>query len=443
MSDAEDAGSDVEEDVQTTTTATGLDGSGGAAAGGNAAGATAAKKKKKKKTAATKKRDYEAFFKHALESTAGQVAGLSLEERKRPSRGFEMFLFTGTVRPWHVTKQMRVPPHIPKPDYAETGQPLGEQAESPFALPHVYSGTELAKLRKVCAIGAEVLALAGRFLRAGVTGDEIDRVVYTAIVERGAYPSPLNYYNFPKSVCVSVNEIICHGIPDCRPVQDGDIVNIDVSVYYDGMHADLNETFMVGNVDEDGRHLVRTAFSCLQAAARMIKPGVFYRDLGNEIQRVATANNCGVVRRYQGHGCGRLFHTKPDVPHYKDNKAPGIMKAGHVFTVEPMINLGGSGNTHDVTWPDKWTSATRNGLRSAQFEHMFLVTETGCEVLTARSGFPTNDLVWNGAYEELLQRPGAVTVAAAAVAAPAAEPTTQPQAASAAASASSSEPSTA
>jgi methionyl aminopeptidase len=210
-----------------------------------------------------------------------------------------------------------------------------------------------------------------------------------------------------------VNEVICHGIPDCRPIQDGDIVNIDVSAYYDGVHADLNETFLVGNVDEDGRKLVRTAWECLQVACKMIKPGTFYRDVGNEIQRVATKNNCGVVRKYCGHGTGRLFHTVPTIPHYKDNKAPGVMCAGHIFTIEPMINLGGVGNWGDASWPDNWTVVTTNGMRSSQFEHTFLVTETGCEILTARPGTSTKEMIWDEAFEQALTRPGLAPSAAA------------------------------
>eukprot|EP00586_Coscinodiscus_wailesii_P008031 CAMPEP_0172522170 /NCGR_PEP_ID=MMETSP1066-20121228/292979_1 /TAXON_ID=671091 /ORGANISM="Coscinodiscus wailesii, Strain CCMP2513" /LENGTH=246 /DNA_ID=CAMNT_0013305145 /DNA_START=619 /DNA_END=1359 /DNA_ORIENTATION=- len=240
-------------------------------------------------------------------------------------------------------------------------------------------------------MGREVLDIAGRALRVGVTTDEIDRVVHEACMEREVYPSPLNYYNFPKSVCTSVNEVICHGIPDYREVQDGDIVNIDVTVYNRrGFHGDLNETFTVGNVDPEGRKLVETSFNCLQAAANLIKPGTLYRDLGTAIHKVAQKNGCSVVRTYCGHGIGTLFHTAPNVPHYHKNKAKGIMKPGHVFTVEPMINLGNSG---DTTWGDNWTAVTTDGKRSAQFEHTFLVTETGYDILTMRDNEPV--MTWN------------------------------------------------
>jgi methionyl aminopeptidase len=233
----------------------------------------------------------------------------------------------------------------------------------------VYTADELDGeygLRHACRMGREVLDIAGKALRPGVTTDEIDRIVHEACMERDCYPSPLNYYSFPKSVCTSVNEVICHGIPDYREIQDGDIVNIDVTTYNKGgYHGDLNETFCVGNVDEEGRRVVKTAFDCLSYAVEMVRPGTLYRDLGNIIQKVASANKCSVVRTYCGHGIGSLFHTAPNVPHYAKNKAKGTMKVGHVFTIEPMINLGSPG---DKTWGDNWTAVTTDGKRSAQFE---------------------------------------------------------------------------
>jgi methionyl aminopeptidase len=245
-------------------------------------------------------------------------------------------------------------------------------------------------------MGREVLDLAGKALRVGVTTDEIDRVVHEACIERECYPSPLNYYRFPKSVCTSVNEVICHGIPDYREIEDGDIVNVDVTTYCRGYHGDLNETYMVGNVDEDGERLVKTAFDCLGAALRMVKPGTLYRDLGSAIHKTATANGCSVNKTYCGHGIGTLFHTTPNIPHYNKNKAKGTMKVGHVFTVEPMINLG---RPQDFTWQDDWTAVTVDGKRSAQFEHTVRVTETGYEILTAREDEPV--MKWN---KDLSQR---------------------------------------
>jgi methionyl aminopeptidase len=189
----------------------------------------------------------------------------------------------------------------------------------------------------------------------------------------------------------SVNEVICHGIPDFREIQDGDIVNIDVTTYNrGGYHGDLNETFCVGNVDAEGRKVVQTAYECLQAAISLIRDGTLYRDLGTVIQKTAASRGCSVVHTYCGHGIGHLFHTAPTIPHYHKNKAKGIMRPGHVFTVEPMINLG---SPNDITWGDKWTAVTSDGKRSAQFEHTILVTESGYELLTARPNEPV--MIWD------------------------------------------------
>jgi methionyl aminopeptidase len=276
-----------------------------------------------------------------------------------------------------------VPSHIQKPDYADHIQGISEleRSEKKNTI-EVFDKQELEKIRKACKLGREVLDTAAKAVRVGVTTDEIDRVVHEACIERSCYPSPLNYFNFPKSVCTSINEVICHGIPDFRELQDGDICNIDVSTYIDGMHGDLNETYFVGNVDEDSKHLVRTSKECLDKAIELVKPGTLYREVGSVIEKHAKANNCSVVRTYCGHGIGKLFHAAPNVPHYAKNKAPGTMKVGHVFTIEPMINRG---DWQDMTWPDDWTSTTTDGKRSAQFEHTLVVTETGCEILTART----------------------------------------------------------
>lgn len=303
------------------------------------------------------------------------------------------YTFTGpTLRPALVSPKRILPSHIRRPDYADhvAGASMTEQRDrATNNAIRVYGSDELDGdygLRHACAMGREVLDIAGNALRVGVTTDEIDRIVHEACIERDVYPSPLNYYNFPKSVCTSVNEVICHGIPDYREIEDGDIVNIDVTVFNKGgYHGDLNETFCVGKVDEDGQLLVKTAFDCLANALAMVKPGTLYRDLGSTIHRTAVKSGCAVNRTYCGHGIGSLFHTAPNVPHYHKNKAKGIMKPGHVFTVEPMINLG---TFQDKTWGDNWTAVTADGKRSAQFEHTVLVTATGCEILTARDSEP-------------------------------------------------------
>ncbi|TPX68440.1 glycerol-3-phosphate dehydrogenase [NAD(P)+], partial [Chytriomyces confervae] len=222
-------------------------------------------------------------------------------------------------------------------------------------------------------IGREVLEAAKAAVRVGVTTDEIDRIVHEATISRNAYPSPLNYYNFPKSCCTSVNEVICHGIPDRYALQDGDILNIDISVFFEGFHSDLNETVYVGNVDAEGVKLVETTRLCLEKAIEFVKPGNLYRDIGEVIQKIADEAGLSVVRTYCGHGINKYFHCSPSIPHYAKNKAVGVMKPGHIFTIEPMICEGG---WKDEQWPDRWTAVTQDGKRSAQFEETLLVTET-------------------------------------------------------------------
>lgn len=358
-------------------------------------------KKKKKKKKKSKSAKLEAFYERALNESSELIDGVTESMRKSLPAEFEGYQFTGLLRPSFVTKQVTVRDDINQPDYAKdkNGTPHSEVAERGSRKIHVYDSEEISKMRKICAIGREVLDIGGKFIKVGVTCDEIDRVVHRAIIDRNCYPSPLNYRNFPKSLCTSVNEVICHGIPDCRPLEEGDIVNLDISVYKNGFHTDLNETFLVGECSEDSINLVKTAYECLQLACAQIKPGTLYRDIGSIISKHAKSNSCSVVKTYCGHGVGILFHTAPNVPHYAKNKAVGIMRPGHIFTIEPMINFGSSWG--DTLWPDNWTAVTLNGARSAQFEHTFLVTETGVEILTARKGTPKHKMVWD---VEALQR---------------------------------------
>lgn len=309
---------------------------------------------------------------------------------------FTNYPFTGNLRPFQKSAKKTVSSEIRQPDYAShpAGKSASEEADKKTnsTLP-VYNAEQIAGIREACRIGRKVLDIAGAAVKVGITCDEIDNIVHEATIAEGAYPSPLNYYNFPKSVCTSVNEVICHGIPDMRPLKDGDIVNVDISVYKNGYHADLNETFLVGDSimnDADSLRLVECAYNSLKAAIDMCKPGRLYRDIGDAITNVARKAKCSVVTSYCGHGIGELFHTVPTIPHYANNKAKGTMAVGHIFTIEPMINLG---TYHDVTWPDGWTSVTADGKRSAQFEHTMLVTEHGVELLTARPGEPTDRML--------------------------------------------------
>ncbi|KAJ3031402.1 UNVERIFIED_CONTAM: Methionine aminopeptidase 1 [Siphonaria sp. JEL0065] len=293
---------------------------------------------------------------------------------------FPTHKYPGKLRPvYPLSPKRQVLDHIEKPDYAETGDPISERKLRNSSQIEVLNEKELEGVRVACRIGREVLEEAKKVVAVGVTTDEIDRVVHEACMVRNAYPSPLNYYNFPKSCCTSVNEVICHGIPDRYQLQDGDILNIDISVFHGGYHADLNETVYVGNVDAVGRKLVETTRECLQKAIDHVKPGMLYRDLGDIIEKHASTNGFSVVRTYCGHGIGKYFHCSPSIPHYGKNKAVGVMKPGHVFTIEPMIS---EGTWKDEQWPDRWTAVTQDGKRSAQFEETMVVTETGVEILT-------------------------------------------------------------
>lgn len=307
-----------------------------------------------------------------------------------PVRGhhnpFPKFSFTGSVIPvYPLSPRRELPPSIIRPDYAVDGNPRSEAKFLGRQTITILDRKGQEAMRRVCALAREVLDLAGREVRPGITTDHIDEIVHKACVERDSYPSPLNYVHFPKSVCTSPNEVICHGIPDQRVLLDGDILNVDVTLYHQGYHGDLNETYYVGDrarADPESVRVVETARECLEHAIALVKPGMLFRDPGTVIEKHAKARGCSVVKTYCGHGINQLFHCPPNVPHYAKNKAVGTAKPGMCFTIEPMISLG----THkDKTWPDDWTSVTADGRRTAQFEHTLLVTESGVEVLTARN----------------------------------------------------------
>ncbi|THC96462.1 hypothetical protein EYZ11_004053 [Aspergillus tanneri] len=282
---------------------------------------------------------------------------------------FPSYPFTGSLRPvYPLSPHRTVPKSIPHPDYAKDGIPRSEQKILSQRNITILSKEQQEGMRKVCRLAREVLDIAARELKPGVTTDYIDEVVHNACLERNSYPSPLNYMHFPKS----------------RPLEDGDIINIDVTLYHNGYHGDLNETYYVGEkalANPDAVRVVETSRECLDKSISLVKPGMLFRDPGNVIEKHAKSRNCSVVKSYCGHGIHHLFHCAPNVPHYGKNKAIGTAKPGMCFTIEPMINIG----THrDRTWPDDWTSTTADGSLSAQFEHTLLVTEDGVEVLTAR-----------------------------------------------------------
>jgi len=296
-----------------------------------------------------------------------------------------VFKYTGSLTPGTQSAKREVPDHILLPDYAspDTAKLSRKLANNNKRSWEIISQTpdDIKRMRKSGRIAREVLDTAISAVKAGMTTDEIDRIVHDAAIERNAYPSPLNYNGYPKSCCTSINEVICHGIPDSTIIPDGCIMNIDVTVFHEGVHGDCSETVLVGNVSKGLRDLVKTTYKSLRAAIAICKPGTPYSDIGGVIEDIITPRGYSSVREFCGHGIGRLFHTAPNVLHFKNNVPTGIMQPGHTFTIEPMICAGASSH---VLWPDQWTAATTDGRASAQFEHTLLITEKGVEELTGR-----------------------------------------------------------
>eukprot|EP00834_Sanchytrium_tribonematis_P004909 NODE_267_length_11298_cov_1.167872.p4 type:complete len:356 gc:universal NODE_267_length_11298_cov_1.167872:9839-8772(-) len=305
---------------------------------------------------------------------------------------FTFYRYTGPLRAQYpLSKTRQVKELIEKPDYHKTGQPIAERQSDRNKI-DILNDEERKLVRESGRLTREVLDAGAKIIKPGTTTDEIDREVHNKCMELECYPSPLNYYNFPKSCCTSINEVICHGIPDQYILQDGDICNLDISIYKDGYHGDCNDTYFVGDFDKNGDdfRLVNTTRESLKQAIEICKPGVPYKKIGEVIHNVADKNNCSVIRTYCGHGIHKHFHCAPQVPHYRNSKVAGYMKEGHCFTIEPMLALG---DWKDILWPDNWTAVTVDGSKSAQFEHMLLITKDGCEVLSKRPG---NDIVLDG-----------------------------------------------
>jgi methionyl aminopeptidase len=277
------------------------------------------------------------------------------------------------VLPGTVSPRRPVPEAIARPDYAERGRPV--KVDEPM----IKGAGLIDRMRVAGRVAADVLKATGAAVATGVTTDELDAVCHRVTLERGAYPSPLNYHGYPKSICTSVNEVICHGIPDSRPLSDGDIVNLDVTVYLDGVHGDTNATFGVGQVDVASQRLITVTRECLELGIEAVQPGRPINQIGRAIARHAEAAGFGVVRNYCGHGIGEVFHSQPQIPHYYEPSATTMMEPGMTFTIEPMITLG---TWRHLTWDDGWTAVTADGRRTAQFEHTVVVTDTGVDVLT-------------------------------------------------------------
>jgi methionyl aminopeptidase len=277
------------------------------------------------------------------------------------------------LKPGTVSPRRTVPASIPRPEYVD------KPAPAPYAGSYVTDDETLERMRVAGKVAGQALAAVGAAVAPGVTTDHLDAVGHEFLVGHGAYPSTLGYRSFPKSLCTSVNEVICHGIPDDRPLEDGDIVNVDITAYLDGVHGDTNATFLVGDVDAESRLLVERTREATMRGIRAVRPGRQISIVGRVIESYAKRFGYGVVRDFTGHGISTAFHSGLVIPHYDDERFDTVMKPGMTFTIEPMLTLG----TYEYDlWDDGWTATTKDKSRTAQFEHTLVVTDTGAEVLT-------------------------------------------------------------
>ena len=281
---------------------------------------------------------------------------------------------TGTLIPGLISPRLDVPASIVRPEY------VGKVAPAKFTGTDVKTPEQIEKIRAAGKIAAQAIQLVGSHAKPGVTTDELDKIAHKFLLENDAYPSTLGYRGYPKSICSSINEVICHGIPDDTVLVEGDIVNIDITAYKDGFHGDSNQTFLVGEVKPEVALLVERTREALNRGISVVAPGRSVNLIGRAIESYAKRFGYGVVRDFTGHGIGESFHSGLIIPHY--DSAPMYsdeMKVGMVFTIEPMLTLG----THQWDmWPDGWTVVTKDKSITAQFEHTLVVTETGAEILT-------------------------------------------------------------
>jgi methionyl aminopeptidase len=276
------------------------------------------------------------------------------------------------LQPGKISPTRQVPASIARPEYVGRRYPrTGE--------PDVKDAATIARMRVASQLAAQALEEVGRHVEPGVTTDELDRIGHEFLVSRGAYPSTLGYRGYPKSLCTSLNEVICHGIPDDTVIADGDIVNVDITAYLDGVHGDTNATFLAGDVAEESRLLVERTREAMMRGIRAVAPGRPLNAIGRVIESYARRFGYGVVRDFTGHGIGTTFHSGLVVPHFDDPDVGLIMEPGMTFTIEPMLTLG---TIEYEIWADGWTVVTADGLRTAQFEHTVLVTPDGHEILT-------------------------------------------------------------
>ncbi|GAA2672021.1 type I methionyl aminopeptidase [Streptomyces aculeolatus] len=282
--------------------------------------------------------------------------------------GQSSLLVPGTLSPPRA-----VPAAIPRPEY------VGKKGPAPYTGPEVQDAETVERMRTAGRIAARAMAAAAEHIAPGVTTDELDRVAHEYLCDHGAYPSTLGYRGFPKSLCTSVNEVICHGIPDSTVLHDGDIVNLDVTAFIGGVHGDNNATYLVGDVDDASRLLVERTREALNRAIKAVRPGRQVNVIGRVIQSYAKRFGYGVVRDFTGHGVNTAFHSGLIIPHFDDPRATTVMRPGMTFTIEPMLTLGTY--EHDM-WDDGWTVVTKDRRRTAQFEHTLVVTESGADILT-------------------------------------------------------------
>lgn len=280
----------------------------------------------------------------------------------------------GPLVPGTVSPPRAVPRSIARPEY------VGKPGPQPFTGDDVVDPETLDRIRVASRIAAQALAEVGMHVAPGVTTDELDRIGHEFLLDHGAYPSTLGYRGFPKSLCTSLNEVVCHGIPDSTEMVEGDIVNVDITAYIGGVHGDNNATFAVGEISEEAALLVQRTRESLDRAIKAVRPGREVNVLGRVIEKYAHRHGYGVVREYTGHGVGEAFHSGLVIPHY--DAAPDhdtIIEPGMVFTIEPMLTLGGP---EWQMWDDGWTVVTADRSLTAQFEHTLVVTEDGAEILT-------------------------------------------------------------
>jgi len=275
--------------------------------------------------------------------------------------------------PGEISAMRGVPGHIARPEY------VGKDRPAPFTGSEVKDTETIEAMRVAGRLAAQALAEVGAAVAPGVTTDELDRIGHEFLLDHGAYPSTLGYRGYPKSLCTSVNEVICHGIPDSTVLVEGDICNVDITAFIGGVHGDTNATFLVGEVSDEARLLVERTREATERAIAVVAPGRPLNVIGRVIESYARRFDYGVVRDFTGHGIGTHFHSGLVVPHYDDERFDTLLEPGMTFTIEPMLTLG----TYDYDmWSDGWTVVTKDRRLSAQFEHTILVTDTGSEILT-------------------------------------------------------------